>query len=127
MDPFFAHYQDQDWKKRDRERTFREGAEITSEESIPQSPNQQADETATKGGQWHKKQNSAFGLDAVQSWNIYFLISAAGGQRTCDVTIRKTMQQEHECKEHMQSRLSVWLPKQTAAQSCRLCWLHFNI
>lgn len=58
MDPFFAHYQDQDWKKRDREGTFRESAEITQVRRT-QSPKQQADKDSYKGGQWHKKHSGA--------------------------------------------------------------------
>ncbi len=61
MDPFFAHYQDQDWKKRDREGTFREGAEITQvkREEEHRAKSSRQDETATGGGQWHKKYSCA--------------------------------------------------------------------
>lgn len=77
MDPFFAHYQDQDWKKRDREGTFRERCARShtvkkrkkKKSRHTQSPKQQADKDKPR---WHDG-------NKAPSLNIHFLISAAGG------------------------------------------------
>ena len=110
MDPFFAHYQDQDWKKRDREGTFREGAEITQvkrDEYRAQSGRQTRQLQRTTMAQ---KAQRRFGLEALLSLTIHFLISAAGGEtRRHNWEDRVREEQVNTCKGRMQSSLSGYL------------------
>lgn len=79
MDPFFAHYQDQDWKKRDREGTFREGAETTqvkSEEHRAQSNRQTRTATEEDSGartHTNKQKSSALVWRPYRAWTFIFL------------------------------------------------------